>query len=132
MANQSNSSDEAKRKNIDFLKEKSKKQRFKRGFRRYANKNLDFGRKALIHRVQYRKMVWEKAPPLFIAFLIILTVIFLVIDFIGLYTNPLLFTILLILLSLAFILEIWYVGKEKKQSSIGRKIRRKKREEEGN
>ncbi len=131
MTNQRNSGAKVKRKNPDFLEEKSKKQRFKRGFRHYANKNLDFGRKAFIHRIQYRKMVWEKAPPLFIAFLIALTAIVFVIDFIGLYTNPLLFTILLILFSLAFILEIWYVGKEKKQSSIGRKIRRKKREEEG-
>jgi hypothetical protein len=135
MASQSNSGYKIRNNmNNDLPEKKSKKQQFKRGFRRYANKNLYFGRKAFIRRVQYRKMVWEKAPPLFIAFLIVLTILVIIIDIIdsSIELHPLIFVILIVLFCLASILEIWYVGTEKKQSRIGRKIRRKKREEEWN
>ncbi|MFX0182305.1 MAG: hypothetical protein ACFE95_04400 [Candidatus Hodarchaeota archaeon] len=108
------------------------KQQFRKGIRRYFSKNYTYSRKAFIHRVQYRKMVWEKAPPLFLSLVIVLSLSIIIIDLIDLNldSNPLLIMILLFLFCLAFVLEIWYVGGEKKRKKVGNKIRRKKRERE--
>jgi hypothetical protein len=108
------------------------KQQFRSGIRRYFRKNWTYGRKAFIHRVQYRKMVREKAPPLFLGLIIVLSISVIIIDLVDLNldSNPLLIMILLILFCLAFVLEIWYVGGDKKRKRVGSKIRRKKIERE--
>ncbi|MFX0171947.1 MAG: hypothetical protein ACFE9L_08505 [Candidatus Hodarchaeota archaeon] len=105
----------------------SKRHQFQKGFEQYLKKNWTFGRKAFIHRVQYRQMVWENAPSLFLAFIIVLSFSVIVINLINfnLDSNPLLIMLFLILICLGFILEIWYVGGRKKTERIGRKIRRK-------
>lgn len=106
------------------------KRRFKRGFRRYLKKNYSYGRKAFIHRVQYRKEVWAKASPIYYVLLIIATVFLGIISFLNLKENFVLFSILLALFLIIFLLEIWYVGGKKVPRSVGRKIRRKKKERE--
>lgn len=106
------------------------KKRFKRGFRRYLKKNYSYGRKAFTHRVQYRKVVWSKASPLYYVLMIIATIFFAIISFLNLKDNPILFSILIALFLIIFLLEIWYVGGRKVPQSVGRKIRRKKKERE--
>ncbi|MFX1508270.1 MAG: hypothetical protein ACFFDC_19480 [Promethearchaeota archaeon] len=106
------------------------KKRFKRGFRRYIKKNYSYGRKAFIHRVQYRKEVWRKVSPVYFILLIIATIFFTIISFLNLEDNPFLFSVLSGLFFIIFLLEIWYVGGKKVPRTVGRKIRRKKKEKE--
>ncbi|MFX0052186.1 MAG: hypothetical protein ACFE8U_12955 [Candidatus Hermodarchaeota archaeon] len=108
----------------------SKKSQFYKGFKQYYKKNWTFGRKTFIRRVQYRQMLWEKAPPLFLGFIIVFSFAIIVMELINLSidSNPLLIMLFLILFCLGSILEIWYVGRRKKNFRIGRKIRRKKLE----
>ena len=114
--------------NNTFPSESVVKKRFKRGFRRYITKNYSYGRKAFIHRVQYRKEIWSKASPLYYILLIIATIFFAIISFLNLEDNPFLFSILSGLFFIIFLLEIWYVGGKKVPRTVGRKIRRKKKE----
>ena len=106
--------------------------RLKRGFRRYLKKNYSYGWKAFRDRVQYRKEVWSKASPIYYILLVIVTFFFATISFLNLETNPFLFAILSALFFIIFLLEIWYVGGKKVPQTVGRKIRRKKKEREAN
>jgi hypothetical protein len=119
-----------KTSNNTFPSQSVVKKRFKRGFRRYIKKNYSYGRKAFIHRVQYRKEVWSKASPVYYILLIIGTIFFAIISFLNLEDNPFLFSILGGLFFVIFLLEIWYVGGKKVPRTVGRKIRRKKKERE--
>ncbi|UCG01631.1 MAG: hypothetical protein JSW11_18725 [Candidatus Heimdallarchaeota archaeon] len=106
------------------------KKRFKRGFKRYVKKNYSYGWKAFAHRIQYRKEVWAKASPIYFILLIIATIVFAIISFLNLEDNPVLFSVLMVLFFVTFLLEIWYVGGRKVPRTVGRKIRRKKKERE--
>ena len=105
----------------------SAKKRFVRGTRYHIEKNYDLGRKAFIHSVQYNKRVWRRATPLYLTLLISATILFFIISIVGLdwYYTPFLVFLTLILVILAFILEIWLVGEKKKPNNFGQKIRRK-------
>ncbi len=108
----------------------SKRQQFSKGFSRYRKIKLDYGRKAFIRRVEYRNMLWERAPLFFIFSTAIIAVLFIIIDIINfkLENYPILFIPLLFLTVSLSILEIWYVGGDKVSKKVGRKIRRKKQE----
>jgi hypothetical protein len=124
-------SDSIEKTSNDTLPSKSMvKKHFKRGFRRYITKNYSYGRKAFINRVQYRKEVWSKASPIYYVLLIIGTIFLVTISFLNLEDNPFLFSILSGLFFIIFILEIWFVGGKKVPRTVGRKIKRKKKERE--
>jgi hypothetical protein len=131
MSDSRKSSETSENANNDtFPSQSVMKKRFKRGFRRYITKNYSYGRKAFIHRVQYRKEVWSKASPIYYVLLIIGTILVVTFSFLNLESNPFLFAILGGLFFIIFLLEIWYVGGKKVPRTVGRKIRRKKKERE--
>lgn len=106
--------------------------RLKRGFRRYLKKNYSYGWGAFRDRVNYRKEVWAKASPIYHVLLVIVMVFFVTISLLNLEDNPFFFAILSALFLIIFLLEIWYVGGKDVPRTIGRKIRRKKKEREAN
>ncbi|MHA2306759.1 MAG: hypothetical protein ACXACU_15365 [Candidatus Hodarchaeales archaeon] len=119
-----NSSNSAKK----FPRRLSIKRQFYRGLSRYRKKKLDYGRKAFIRRVEYRNMLWERAPPFFIGFTALIAISFIIIDIINfnLEEYPILIVFLFSLTLALSILEIWYVGGDKIKNKVGRKIKRKK------
>ncbi len=120
-----------KKKKKTLPRRLSKRQQFSKGFNRYREKKLDYGRKAFIKRVEYRNMLWERAPPFFIASTALFAALFIIIDITNfkLEDYPILVISLLFLTISLLLLEIWYVGGDKVSKRVGRKIRRKKLEE---
>lgn len=108
----------------------SKRQQFSKGFNRYRQKKLNYGRKAFIRRVEYRNMLWERAPLFFIVCTALFASLFFLIDITNfkLEAYPILAIPLLLLAITLSLLEIWYVGGDKVSKRVGRKIRRKRQE----